>query len=63
MGTQLNHVASVFLAYAHVVIEQKKRRFKSPEEALKAIKLKNERILKKNNKLINSIQSSLSAYY
>jgi hypothetical protein len=63
MGTQLNHVASVFLAYAHVVIEQKKRRFKSPEEALKAIKLKNERIKKKDNKLITSIQSNLSAYY
>ena len=62
METQLNHIASVFLAYAYLVVEQKRLKLKSPEEALRAIKLKNERILKKNNKLKNAIRSNFSAY-
>ena len=43
--TQLNHAAAVFLAYAHIVIEQKKRRLKTPEEALRALKRKNASLL------------------
>ncbi len=61
MQTQKNHIAAVFLAYSHVVVEQKRKGLKSAEEAISALKLKNERILKKCNKLKCSIRSSISA--
>jgi len=60
--TQLNHIASVLLAYSHVIVEQKRRGLKSAEEAIKALKLQNERLLKKSNKLNNLNESSVSAY-
>lgn len=59
---QLNHIAAVFLAYSHVVIEQKRKGLKSAEEAIRALKLQNERFLKKGNKLKVLIRSSSSAY-
>jgi len=39
--TQKNHVASVFLAYAIAQLEMKKRKLKTPEEAIRALKKKN----------------------
>jgi hypothetical protein len=59
---QLNYIAAVFLAYSHVVIELKRKRLKSAEEAIRAFKLQNERILKNDNKLKTFIRSSYSAY-
>lgn len=41
METQKNHIASVFLAYAIVQLEMKKRRLKKPEEAIRALKKQN----------------------
>ena len=40
METQLNHAAAVLLAYSHIIVQQKKKKFKTPEEALRATKLK-----------------------
>lgn len=37
---QKNHVASVFLAHAFLIFEMKKRKLKTPEDALRALKLK-----------------------
>ncbi|MBP6870104.1 transposase [Candidatus Babeliales bacterium] len=56
MQTHKNHISSVFLAYSHVVIAQKRKGLKSAEEAIRALKLQNERVLKNNNKLKNSIR-------
>jgi transposase len=39
MQTHKNHIASVFLAYSHVIIEQKRKGLKSAEEAIRALKL------------------------
>lgn len=63
MQTQKNHIAAVFLAYSHVIVEQKRRGLKSAEEAIKALKLKNERILKNDNRLKRSIRSNVSTCY
>lgn len=62
MQTQKNHIAAVFLAYSYVVIEQKRKGLKSAEEAISALKLKNQRIAKKCNKLKHVIESRISAY-
>ena len=43
--TQKNHVASVFLAYAIAQLEMKKRKLKTPEEAIRALKKKNVNLL------------------
>ncbi len=42
METQLNHAAAVLLAYSNVVFLQKKKKLKTPEEVLRAAKLKKE---------------------
>jgi hypothetical protein len=63
MQTQKNHIAAVFLAYSHVVVEQKRKGLKSAEEAISALKLKNERISNKCNSLKRTIQSSFSVNY
>jgi hypothetical protein len=44
--TQLNHANAVLLAYALLQCEQKRRKFDTPEAALRALKLKNEDFLK-----------------
>jgi len=62
MQTHKNHIASVFLAYSYVILEQKRKKLKSAEEAIRALKLQNERALNKNNKLKPLIGSIISAY-
>lgn len=41
MDTQLNHIASTFLAYAFAQLEMKKQKLECPEDAIRALKLKN----------------------
>jgi len=60
MKTQLNHISAVFLAYTYIVVEQRKRRFKTPEDALRAIKLKNASVLEKEKRVKRSIKSTFS---
>ena len=57
--TQLNHAAAVFLAYSYVVVQQKKKKFKTPEEALRAAKLKKECFFELCNPSNSSIRSNL----
>jgi hypothetical protein len=40
LETQLDHIGGVFLAYALIQLDMKKRKFKTPEEAIRASKLK-----------------------
>jgi hypothetical protein len=58
--TQLNHAAAVFLAYSNVVVQQKKKKFKTPEEALRAAKLKKVFFFELCNSSKESIRSNLS---
>ena len=61
METQLNHAAAVLLAYSHVIIQQKKKKLKTPEEALRAVKLKREISFELCELSQTTIESNLSA--
>jgi hypothetical protein len=48
IDVQLNHVAAVFLAYSIVQLEQKRRHFKNPEQAIRSLKLRKFKDLKEH---------------
>ena len=60
METQLNHAAAVLLAYSHVIIQQKKKKLKTPEEALRAAKLKKDIFFELCKPSKTTIESDLS---
>ena len=59
--TQLNHAAAVLLAYSHVIIQQKKKKLKTPEEALRATKRKKDIFFALYESSKTTIESNLSA--
>ena len=60
MNTQLNHAAAVLLAYSNIIVQQKKKKLKTPEEALRGAKLKKETFFELCNPLNKLIESNLS---
>ena len=60
METQLNHAAAVLLAYSQVVVYQKKKKLKTPEEALRAVKLRKNNFSELYKPSKSSIESNLS---
>lgn len=57
MGKQHRHVAAVFLAYALAQVEMKLGRFKTPEDAIRNLKMKNfEFLINKFTDLIRSLE-------
>ena len=55
LQTQKDHVAAVFLAYSLTQVEMKKRRFKTPEQALRRLETKNVNFL--TDRFASSFQS------
>lgn len=47
LNVQLNHISSVFLAFSLAQLEQKYQRFKTPEQAIRALKFRNVHTLKR----------------
>ena len=58
--TQLNHAAAVLLAYSNIIVQQKKKKFKTPEETLRAAKLKKICFLELSYNVKRTIGSNLS---
>ena len=60
IDVQLNHVASVFQAYALVQLEMKKHKFETPEQTIRFLKTKNVNFF---NKLIASLDQIFEVAY
>ena len=54
-SVQLNHVSAVLFSYAMLQVEQRKRNLKTPEEALRSLKLKKSHNLKSRIKRLDRI--------
>jgi IS4 transposase len=59
--TQLHHAAAVLFTYSNIVFLQKKKKYKTPEEALRAAKIKKALFFDLCNSSKSLIQSNISA--
>lgn len=63
MDTQLDHMSAVLLAYAMLQLDMKRRRHTCPEDALRAVRARNCKIIRQRKTPTNEIFEALEVFY